>query len=81
MHANPDIFMSQRDVLRAGTVGEFRMLFSSNYTFLTSHSMELSMYKNDIKGNSGGFSLSTRPKVCEFISLKDESKIGCVVMA
>ncbi len=39
------------------------------------------MSKKDIKGNAGGFALTARPKVCEFVQLKGDVRIGCIVLS
>jgi len=72
MNPNDQIFMSQRSVLRQGYVGEFRIVFSSNYVFTTSDYLQISLYINDIKGAPGGFQLTSRPKVCEFVRIDTE---------
>lgn len=69
MNANEDIFMSQRTVIRAGDVGEFRMLLSSALPIGSADSVTLRMAMGDIRGTPGGFSLSGRPKVCEFVRI------------
>lgn len=79
MNINPDIFMSQRSVLTAGYVGEFRFVFTLSSPLSTLDYIEFSMYKNDIRRNSGGFALTTRPKVCEFVRVDTEERIGCFV--
>jgi hypothetical protein len=71
--------MSQRTVLSQGYVGEFRFIFTLNNALTLLDYIELSLYKFDIKGNGGGFSLTTRPKVCEFIRIDTEENIGCFV--
>jgi hypothetical protein len=43
--------------------------------------MELSMSKKDTKGGSGGFVLTNRKKVCEFILLNGDVRSGCIVVA
>lgn len=56
--------MSQRSVIRAGDVAEFRILLSSALPIANTDSVTLRMAMNDIRGTTGGFSQSSRPKVC-----------------
>lgn len=73
MNANQDIFLSQRGVIRAGYVGEFRLIFKNDLVFKTTDYLELSFARKDMKGNSGGFAVTTaRPKVCEFVRIDTE---------
>ena len=81
MNINPDVFMTQRSVIRQGYVGEFRLVFTPKYELDATDYLEISMCKKDIKGNAGGFTLTPRPKVCEFIQLKGEVRIGCILLS
>lgn len=55
MNPNEDVFLSQRDVVRAGDVGDFRLLFKLSNTLTTLGYIKLDMPKNDFNGNIGGF--------------------------
>lgn len=56
--------MTQRDVIRAGFVGEFRILLESALPLANTDTIKLRMAKKDIRGTGGGFTQSVRPKVC-----------------
>lgn len=64
MNANENVFMTQRDVIRAGFVGEFRILLKSAQPIANTDSVTLRMAQYDIRGTSGGFTQTTRPVVC-----------------
>lgn len=64
MNAIEDVFMTQRDVIRAGFIGEFRMLVKSALPIANTDSVSFRMAMNDIRGTPGGFYQSSRPKVC-----------------
>jgi hypothetical protein len=70
MNPNEDIFLSQRDVVRAGDVGEFRLLIKLPLILSTTGTITLDFSKNDFNGKTGGFQLfSTPKKVCEIIDI------------
>lgn len=57
--------MTQRDVVRAGDIADFRVLYKFTNDLTTTGYLQISMSKNDIKGNTGGFVASiTQKKVC-----------------
>ncbi len=63
--------MTQRDVVRAGDIADFRVLVKVALAFTTTGYMVLDFSKNDITGATGGFVLSlAEKKVCEFIDIK-----------
>lgn len=64
VNAIQEVFMTQRDVIRAGFIGQFRILLSSAISITNTDSVSLKMAMNDIRGTPGGFTQSSRPKVC-----------------
>ena len=82
MNPNEDIFLTQRDVVRAGDIGDFRFLIKPQMALTTSGKIILDFGKNDFKGRVGGFQLSTSiRKVCEVIDITTENRIGCQVLS
>ncbi len=70
MNPNEDIFLSQRDVVRAGDVGEFRLLIKLPLILTTTGTITLDFAKNDFNGAVGGFQLFPLPKkVCEVVDI------------
>lgn len=62
--------MTQRDVVRANDIADFRILFRTSVTFSTTGYMSMDFSKNDINGQPGGFStITNEKKVCEFIDI------------
>lgn len=81
MNPNEDIFLSQRDVVRAGDVGEFRLLMKLPLVLTTKGTITLDFSKNDFNGKPGGFQLFATPKkVCEMIDITTEYRVGCQVL-
>lgn len=64
MNVNEDVFATQRTVVRAGDVGQFRMVLQPSSSITSTDTITLRMSMNSIKGNSGGFSLTADAKVC-----------------
>ncbi len=57
--------MTQRDVVRAGDVADFRLLIKVPQALTTTGYMRIDFAKNDFNGNAGGFSYSlAEKKVC-----------------
>ncbi len=58
--------MTQRSVVRAGFIGEFRILLQSALPITMTDTVTLKMAIYDIKGSSGGFTAPPggRPVVC-----------------
>jgi hypothetical protein len=69
MNANEDVFMTQRSVIREGYIGEYRELLSTDQQIKKNDTITLRMNVNDIKGTTGGFILSSRPIICEFVRI------------
>ena len=77
--ANEHVFMTQRAPVRAGYVGEFRAVLKSALSIATTDFIYLRMAMRNMKGNLGGFALSARPLICEFIRMDTNEQIGCKV--
>jgi hypothetical protein len=57
--------LTQRDVVRAGDIADFRLLVKVTQAFTTTGYMKLDFSKNDINGKTGGFAFwSSEKKVC-----------------
>lgn len=70
MNPNENVFLTQRDVVRANDVAEFRIILKLSITLSTTGNIKLDFSKTDINGKSGGFtSVSTEKKVCEIIDI------------
>jgi hypothetical protein len=65
MNPNENVFMTQRDVVRADDTAEFRLLMDFPETFTTTGILTIDFPEKDIKGNTGGFTLTlSEKKVC-----------------
>lgn len=73
MNIDEDVFMTQRNVIRAGYVGEYRVIINSDRTIKTTDKITLMLRKNDIKnqvaGLGEGFAMNPGKEVCEFVRL------------
>ena len=67
MNAHEGIFLSQRDVVRANDIGEFRLLIKPAQLYTTAGYIRLDFMKKDINNKIGGFSFTSDKKVCEII--------------
>lgn len=70
MNPNENVFLTQRDVVRANDVAEFRIILKLSITLSTTGNIKLDFSKTDINGKAGGFtSVLTENKVCEIIDI------------
>ena len=63
MNANEQIFITQREVVRAGFVGEYRELYQSDVPVTTTDSIHIRFAMKDLKRNAsnvGGFTQANR---------------------
>lgn len=82
MNPNENIFLTQRDVVRAGDIADFRVLLKLTQSLTTLGTIKLDLSKNDFNGKPGGFQfISTEKKVCELIDIATEDRVGCQVTA
>lgn len=80
-NAEPEIFMQETLPLRVGYTGPFRIIVKlpSDLQPQNTGSIQLRLSKSSIRGITGGFVYDVSKKVCEFMDLTTNEKLGCIV--
>ena len=58
MNPNKNVFLTQRDVVRANDIADFRILFKLSVALTTTGYIKMDFSKRDINGMAGGFSFT-----------------------